>query len=408
MSDFAVIYPNVIGLDVHQKSITACALLTDANGQMSHHFKEFASFQEDLKALAAWALSIGPDAVIMESTGIYWKSPCCILRKAGLKTLVVNARHVKAVPGRKTDICDSLWLAMLGRAGLLRGSFIPPADLDQLRLVAHQRVKLVGMLSSEKNRVGKILADAGIRLQVVVSDIHGQAARRMIHCLREGGTPQEALSLAGNRLKASEDDLLRALDGDLSPSHKFIIRETLEHIQEIEARIKRFDEQLFHGLAPYHWALDILRTVPGLDMIGAAMLLVEIGVDMDVFGDASCLASWAGLCPGNNESAGKRKNGRSRKGNRHVRRQMCETANAARKTTSQFKGKYQSLVGRRGHKRGIIAIAHKLLRIVFALLKNKQAYRDETVNYEELMVKRNAPRWIVFLKKYHMMPQAAT
>jgi transposase len=147
--------------------------------------------------------------------------------------------------------------------------------------------------------------------------------------------------------------------------------------------------------------------VPGLDMIGAAMLLVEIGVDMEVFGDASCLASWAGLCPGNNESAGKRKNGRSRKGNRHVRRQMCETANAARKTTSQFKGKYQSLVGRRGHKRGIIAIAHKLLRIVFALLKNKQAYKDDTVNYEEMMVKRNAPRWIIFLKKYSMMPQSA-
>ena len=234
-----------------------------------------------------------------------------------------------------------------------------------------------------------------------------EAARRMIHCLLEGGTPPEALSLAGNRLKASEDDLLRALDGDLSPSHKFIIRETLEHIQEIEARIKRFDEQLFHGLTPYNWALDILRTVPGLDMIGTAMLLVEIGVDMEVFGDASCLASWAGLCPGNNESAGKRKNGRSRKGNRHVRRQMCETANAARKTTSQFKGKYQSLVGRQGHKRGIIAIAHKLLRIVFALLKNKQAYKDDTVNYEEMMVKRNAPRWIIFLKKYSMMPQSA-
>ena len=263
------------------------------------------------------------------------------------------------------------------------------------------------MLSSEKNRIGKILTDAGIRLQVVVSDIHGQAARRMIQHLLEGGRPQQALSLAGNRLKAGEDDLLRALVGDLSSSHKFIIRETLQHIREIEARIRRFDEQLLQGLAPYSWALDILRTLPGFDTIGAAMLLVEIGVDMEAFGDAPCLASWAGLCPGNNESAGKRKNGRSRKGNRHVRRQMCEAANAARKTTSQFKGKYQNLVCRRGHKRGIIAIAHKLLPIVFALLKNRQAYKDHTVNYEELMVKRNAPRWIAALKRYNMIPETA-
>jgi len=203
-------------------------------------------------------------------------------------------------------VADSRWLAMLARCGLLRGSFIPPEELGNLRLISRERQKTVGMLASEKNRLHKILTDGGIRLSVVVSDIHGRAARQMIECLIEGGTPLEALQFANSRLKATPEELVDALDGDLTPTHRFVLREILQHIRDLEARIARFDIQLLAELEPHRWALDLLQTIPGIDAVGAAMLIVEIGVDMETFGSAQRIASWAGVCPGNNESAGKR------------------------------------------------------------------------------------------------------
>jgi transposase len=401
------IHGNVVGLDIHQKQVTACAITVSDAGSVDHQFKEFGTFMRDCRELVAWAEQMQPDVVVMESTGIYWKSVHRALRRAGMTALVVNARHVKQVPGRKTDIADSLWLAMLARAGLLRGSFVISEDLDALRLVARQRQKLVGMLASEKNRLHKVLTDAGVRLPSVVSDVHGQAAWRMTECLIAGGTAEEALAHAGSRLKASREELLGALDGELTPVHRFVLREVLDHIYEIEARIGRFDAELLRGLEPYAWALTLLQTIPGIDTIGAAMLLVEIGVDMEAFGNkVDRLASWVGICPGNNESAGKRKSGRTRRGNRWVRRLLCEMANAARRTRSIFQSKYQGLVIGRGHKRTIIALGHKLLKTVFILLSRKEPYRDSTVDYRELVVKRNAPRWIAALRQYNMLPAA--
>ncbi|EXI63598.1 MAG: Transposase IS116/IS110/IS902 family protein [Candidatus Accumulibacter adjunctus] len=228
---------------------------------------------------------------------------------------MVNARPVKPVPGHKTDIGDAQWLATLARAGLLRGSFVPPAKLRELRLIARQRQKLVGLLSSEKNRLHKVLTDAGVRLGVVVSDLHGQSARAMIKGILKGQAPHEVLALASRRLKAGREELHDALQGDLTASHVFVLDELLRHIEELEARIARFDARLLDELASEHNALALLQTVPGVDTIGAAMLLVEIGSDMSVFGRPDRLASWVGICPGNNESAGKRKSGRVRKGN---------------------------------------------------------------------------------------------
>lgn len=404
--ELSALHKRVIGLDVHQAQITACALIEEADGTTRIEQRQFGAFKRDRRALAEWAAALQPDEVVMESTGIYWKSPYAALEAAGIRAQVVNARHVKNVPGRKTDVGDAQWLATLARAGLLRGSFIPPAKLRELRLIARQRQKLVGQLASEKNRLHKILTDGGIRLGVVVSDIHGQSARAMIKALIEGLPPHEVLQFASRRLKASREELFDALQGELTPSHRFVLDELMRHVEEIDARIARFDTRLLEGLADERHVLSLLQTLPGVDLIGAAMLLVEIGTDMEAFGSADRLASWVGVCPGNNESAGKRKSGRARKGNPYVRRLLCEFAHAASKTQSVFKSKFQSLIVRRGHKRSIIAVAHKLLRTLFFMIKSGEYYRDGATDYEALSVKRNAPRWIKALRQFGFIPAA--
>ena len=404
--ELATLYKRVIGLDIHQAQITACALIEEADGTSRIEQRQFGAFKRDRRELAEWAAALRPDQVVMESTGIYWKSPYAALETAGIRALVVNARYVKNVPGRKTDVADAQWLATLARAGLLHGSFIPPAQMRELRLISRERQKLVRYLSADKNRMHKILADSGVRLGVVISDIHGQSGRAMIKTLIAGQPINEVLACATNRLKASREELFEALQGDLTPSHYFVLRELMQKIEELEARIARFDARLLEGLVSQANMLALLQTMPGVDLIGAAMLLVEIGTDMDVFGTADRLASWVGICPGNHESAGKRKSGQIRKGNPYVRRLLCEFAHAASRTKSVFKSKFQALVVRRGYKRAIVAIAHKIMRTIFFMLKRNEHYRDSSTDYEALSVQRNAPRWIKALTKFGFIPAA--
>lgn len=405
--ELTALHKRVIGLDVHQAQITACAIIEDADGTVRIEQRQFGGFKRDRRALADWAAALSPDEVVMESTGIYWKSPYAALEVVGIRAQVVNARHVKNVPGRKTDVGDAQWLATLARAGLLRGSFVPPAKLRELRLISRQRQKLVGQLASEKNRLHKVLTDGGVRLGVVVSDLHGQSARAMVKAIIDGQSPHEVLQLASRRLKASREEIFDALQGELTDSHRFVLDELMRHIEEIEARIARFDARLLDALTDERNALALLQTLPGVDLIGVAMLLVEIGTDMDAFGSADRLASWVGICPGNNESAGKRKSGRVRKGNPYVRRLLCEFAHAASRTQSVFQSKFQSLIVRRGHKRAIVALAHKLLRTIFFMLNRGQHYRDSATDYEALSVQRNAPRWIKALTKFGFIPRHA-
>ena len=404
--ELVALYKRVIGLDVHQAQITACALIEECDGLIRIEQRQFGTFKKDRRALAQWVVQLQPDEVVMESTGIYWKSPYAALEAAGIRAKVVNARHVKNVPGRKTDINDAQWLATLSRAGLLRASFIPPAKMRELRLIARQRQKLTGQLASEKNRLHKILADGGIRLGVVVSDVHGQSARAMIKALIANKTPQEVLKFASRRLKASREELFDALQGELTESHRFVLNELMQHIEEIEQRIARFDQRLLAGLESEHNWLVLLQTLPGVDLIGAAMLLVEIGNNMDAFGSADRLCSWVGICPGNNESAGKHKSGRTRKGNAYVRRLLCEFAHAASRTTSAFKAKFSSLIVRRGYKRAIVALGHKILRTIFFMFKRRQHYRDSATDYEKLSVQRNAARWIKTLIQHGFIKTA--
>jgi len=390
----------VIALDVHQAKITACAVIEHDDGRVEVTKRDFGAFRRDRRALAEWALQIGPEVVVMESTGVYWKSPFAALEAVGIIAWVVNARHVKAVPGRKTDMADAQWLATLARAGLLRASFIPPARMRELRLVARQRQKLVGMCSAEKNRLHKVLVDAGIRINVLVNDIHGQSARAMVKALLQDRPLHEVLDLKG-RLRASRVELFEALSTEqLSATHRFVANEILQHIEQIEQRIALMDQYLLQGLQPWQAQLKLLQTIPGIDEQGAAMLLVEIGADMDAFGSAERLASWVGICPGNNESAGKRKSGRIRRGNAWVRRLLCEFAQAAARTRCAFKDKFQALAIRKGHKKSIVALAHKILRTVYAMLANGAHYQDRAVDYEALNVQRNAPRWIKMLRKH--------
>ena len=405
--ELMVLHKRVIGLDVHQAQITACAILEEADGTTRIEQRRFGAFKRDRRALADWAASLCPDEVVMESTGIYWKSPYAALEAVGIRGQVVNARHVKNVPGRKTDVGDAQWLATLARAGLLRGSFVPPMRLRELRLISRQRQKLVGQLASEKNRLHKVLTDGGIRLGVVVSDLHGQSARAMVKAIILGQAPHEVLQFASRRLKASREEIFDALQGELTDSHRFVLDELMRHIEEIEARIARFDARLLDGLKDERNTLALLQTLPGVDLIGAAMLLVEIGSDMDAFGSADHLASWVGICPSNNESAGKRKSGRVRKGNLYVRRLLCEFAHAASRTQSVFQSKFKALVVRRGHKRAIVALAHKILRTILFMVKRREHYRDSATDYEALSVQRNAPRWIKALTRFGFIPAVA-
>jgi transposase len=406
--ELTAMFKRVIALDVHQAKITACAIVEHEDGRQEMTKLDFGAFKRDRRALAQWALQIQPEVVVMESTGVYWKSPFAALEAVGIIAWVVNARHVKAVPGRKTDMADAQWLATLARAGLLRGSFIPPVDLRQLRLVARQRQKLVGMLSAEKNRLHKVLVDAGIRINVLVSDVHGQSARAMVKALIKGQPVHEILDLKG-RLGASREELFEALSTEqFSATHAFVADAIMQQIEYIEQRIACMDRHLLAALQAWQPQLNLLQTIPGVDHIGAAMLLVEISADMSVFGSAERLASWVGICPGNNESAGKRKTGRIRKGNAWVRRLLCEFAQAAARTQCALKAKFDSLAIRKGRKKSVIALAHKMLRTIYAMLSSGTHYEDRTVDYEAMSVAKNAPRWIKMLKKHGFIGQTAT
>ena len=393
------------GLDVHKMRVTATIQIEQEDGSIREKTREFGTFRKHRRQLRGWINKHEVELVVMESTGNYWKSIYATLEAAGINTYVVNARHVKNVPGRKTDIMDSQWLASLGRLGLLKPSFIPTQDLRELRLISRQRMKVKGMLSAEKNRLHKVLDDAGIRLGGVVSDINGVSAKKIIAGLIEGKQMGDLTQYVHGSLKKKIPQIQDSLDEPLGERHRFLLFQIQNHILQLEQQICGMDEYLFEAMDPYRSEWKILQTLPGVDKVSAAILIIEIGVDMERFGNSGRLASWAGMCPGNNESAGKRKSGRTRKGNRTIRRILCEIANAASKTKSQFKAKYKGLVIRRGHKRTIIALGHKMLRVIFSLLKNKKPYKDPEIDYEAVVVQKNAPRWISALKKFGYLPQ---
>lgn len=402
------LYRGIAGLEVHRMLYVLTVLIEQDDGTVAKHQRSFGGFKRDLRDLVSWLLELGVDLVVMESTGIYWKSVYAALEKAGIPAHVVNARQVKNVPGRKTDVSDSEWLAQLGRFGLVKPSFIPPQDLRELRLVSRYRQKLAQTLAGEKNRLHKLLDDAGVKLGAVVSDINGVSAWAMIEGLIEGKPVEQLPEVAQGTLRTKRETLEVALEGDLSSRHRFVLENIQGHICYLEEELARLDRYLIDAMAPYTDDWQRLQTLPGIDQISAAMILVEIGPALTAFGDAEHFASWAALCPGNHESAGKRKTGKTRKGNHAIRYLLCEAANAARRTNSALRDQYQTLVPRKGHKKALIAVAHKMIRTIFVLFTRREAYRDPGIDYQAIVVSQNAPRWIQALKKYGYWPKSAS
>lgn len=398
MEGLTSVHKRVAGIDVHRMLHVVTVFIEHPDGRIEQTTHEYSGVQRQCRELTAWLVKLQIELVVMESTSIYWKPLYAYLERAGLTVWLVNAHFVKHVEGRKTDVGDSQWLAALARFGLLRASFIPPQDFRELRLLSRYRRKLIGMRASEINRLQKTLDDAGIKLGCVVSDIKGVSAQAMVAGLIEGKPIDHLLTLARGKLQLKRDDLEAALEGDLSERHLFALMLIQNHIAHLDQQIAQLDSYLLNAMTPYQWAHRLLQTIPGIDQIASAMILIEIGIDMTQFGSADRLASWAALCPGNRESAGKRKSGRTRKGNAIIRYLLCECANAARMTKSTLASKYKCLMVRKSHKKSIIAIAHKMIRLIYLMLTRKEAYHDPKVDYEAMSAKKNAPRWIKQLK----------
>ena len=378
-----VLYPCCCGLDVHKKSITACVLWAEAKGKRRKEKRRFGTFTQELLKLADWLRESGVTHVAMESTGVYWKPIWNILDGQFAEVLLVNAQHIKAVPGRKTDQKDSEWIADLLQHGLLRGSFVPPRATRELRDLTRYRVSLAQECNRVANRIQKVLEDANIKLASVATDALGASGRLMIQAIVGGQQDTSELAeMAKGLLRNKIPDLKLALEGRVTEHHRFLLKEMLDDLRHVESKMCKVEEEIERRLRPFQAEVDRLCTIPGVDRVTAWGLLSEIGLNMDQFPSAGHLASWAGMCPGNFESAGKRLSGKTRKGSAFLRRHLCQAGWAvSTKRDSYLSALFRRLAARRGNKRAIMAVGHAILVIAFHLLERKQNYREMGVNY---------------------------
>jgi transposase len=384
------------GLDVHQASLVACLLMGLPNGKVKKVLRTFGTTTRELVALREWLQSEGCTHVAMESTGVYWKPVYAVL-EGGLEITVANAQHIKKVPGRKTDVKDAEWIADLLRHGLLRASFVPPKPIRELRDLLRYRRKLVESQSAERNRLVKLLETANIKLAGVASDAFGVSGQRMVEALiKAEQTPKEMAELAKGRLRAKIPQLELALEGRLEEHHRFLLRTQQRRLAQLETDLAELGQRIEEKLKPYATQLALLQQIPGVDWTLAAVIIAELGVDMSVFGSPSQAASWAGVCPGNNESAGKRKNSRISKGNHYLKIVLVEAANgAARAKGTYFREKFYRLKARRGHKRAAIAIAHKILVAAYHVLSKQVPYSELGDTYLDQLQKKHLTRSLV-------------
>jgi transposase len=377
-----IVHACCCGLDVHKKSVVACLMSFDAKGRRRKEVRTFGTMTQDLLALSDWLTAAGCTHVAMESTGVYWK-PVYNLLEGLFDLLVVNAQHIKRVPGRKTDVQDAEWIADLLQHGLLRGSFVPPTAQRQLRDLTRHRSTLVAERARIVNRLQKVLEDANIKLAAVASDITGVSARMMLQALLEGERDSTVLAqLARGRMRAKRDLLEQALCGRMRPHHAFMLTEHLSHLEYLDESIGRFTDEVNDRLSDAAEQIMLLDTIPGLSRRAAEVILAEIGTDMSRFPSAKHLASWAGICPGNYESAGKRKSGKTRKGSRWLRQLLIEAAHGAAHTKQTYLGAlYRRLAARRGTKKALVAVGHAILVITYHVLTRREPYQDLGANY---------------------------
>lgn len=376
------IYRCVAGLDIHKKTIVACLRQTRSDGSLTEEVRTFPTMTDDLLALADWLAQQGATHVAMESTGVLWKPIWNILDGYAFQLQLVNARELKQVPGRKSDVRDCQWIAHLLACGLLRSSFVPERGQRHLRDLTRHRAQLHGEHTRCVNRIHKILQDANIKLSSVATDILGKSGRDMLSALTAGqDDPAAVAELARGKLRKKIPELKRALRGHVLEHHQFMLEQLLDHLALLEEQLARFSARIEEQLRPFVDARKFRRldAIPGVNRTTIENVVAEIGVAMGQFPSAEHLASWAGVCPGNEESAGKRKRTRTTKGNIWLRRALCEAAWAAgRSKETYFQAQYRRLAGRRGKKRAIMAVAHSLLVVFYQLLKH------DDVEYHEL------------------------
>jgi transposase len=362
------------GLDVHQETVVACLLIGAPGAQPTKEVRTFRTVTRDLEALRDWLREAGVTHVGMESTGVYWRPVYAVL-EGHFELIVGNARHIRNVPGRKTDVKDSEWIADLVRHGLIAKSFVPPRPLRDLRDLLRYRRKLVESQAAERNRLLKLLETANIKLASVASDVFGVSGRAMLRALIAGETSAEAMAdLAKGQLRRKRADLILALDGRLEEHHRFLLTMQLRRLEAIESDIAALDLRIGERLEPYSAPHALLMQIPGVDWVVAAVLIAEIGVDMSVFLSVYHLSAWAGVCPGNHESAGRQ---RSCRGNIHLRTILVGAAISASRTKGSYlKDKFHRLKARRGGLRAALAIAHKILVSAYHMLAKNLPYRD--------------------------------
>ena len=359
------------GLDVHKKTITGCIITPEGKA-----IATFGTMTKDLRALVAWIKEKGCTHVAMESTGVYWIPVYNLLETENLDVIIVNANHIKNVPGRKTDVSDAEWIADLLRHGLLKGSFIPPRKQRELRELTRYRRSLIGEHTREVNRIQKVLEGCNLKLSSVVSRITGTTASLILKALIHGEIDPEVLaSFAKGRLVRKKNELMDALNGFIGPHQQKLLALQIDHLEYLEKQITALDEEIAERLRPFEDDLTRLDTIPGVGRRTAEDILAEIGSDMSLFPSAQHLSSWAGMAPGNRQSAGKRKSGRTTKGNRYLRATLCESAQAIGRMKPNFLSQqFHRIAARRGRKRATIAVGHSILMICYHLLKRKTNY----------------------------------
>ena len=406
--DMHVACPRAAGLDVHKMHITAAVRLCEAgSGPARTATREFSALPDGLRAMTDWLRGHSVTAAAMEGTGVYWKAPFEALEDAGIHGDLLNAQHVKQIRGKKTDTNDSLWLARICQFGLALPSYVPPRLFRQLRQLTRYRRKLVAERSRARNRVHKTLDHDGLRLGGVLTDIFGINGRRILDGLVVGRSPHHILADLTHHVAAKLEPLTKALAATLDPLALFTLQLQMEATDRADAALATLDRRIRTTLSDYQRPLQLLQTIPGIDLGSACTILVEIGPDLGAFREARHLGAWAGVAPGNNTSAGKRRSGRTRQGNPTLRATLAECAHgAARTKSSQFYDYHRMLAGRIGYKRAILATAHKLLRVIHTILRENRPYTDPDIDYEKLVVERNAPRWIRMLQQHGFLAEA--
>ena len=371
------VHARCAGLDVHKKTVVACVRRVDPACKVTTDVKTFATMTADLLDLADWLAARGVTVAAMESTGTYWK-PVFNLLKSRLEVVLVNAHHIKQVPGRKTDVKDSKWIAQLLQHGLLCPSFIPPRPTRELRDPTSPRSQLIGEKTAVVNRIQKILEDANIKLGSVASNALGVSGRAMIEAIIRGEyDPVKLAELARSRLRKKIPQLRSALRGSVTEHHRFLLRTQMDHLGHLERLILRYDKRIDEALRPFAAEVGRLTTIPGVDLRVAEVVLAEIGLDMDRFPTAGHLSSWAGLASGNHESAGKRRCGRTTDGDRWLKTALVQAVWAAyRAKGTHLARKFRRVAGSRGNKRAAVALAHTILVIIYHLLKKGVDYRE--------------------------------